>query len=125
MLNDSYVPVAEAENQWLPANTDARWPRYRTDNYNRSHASYGFSDFWLIDGSYIRLKNVELGYTIPRRITEKWRIGQCKLYVSGYDLLTFSALDFLDPEADTETARTFGDYYPPVGTYNAGILLQF
>lgn len=126
MLNDSYVPVTEDESQqWLPANTNARWPRYRTDNYNRSHSSYAANDFWLINGSYLRLKSVELGYTLPEALTQKAGIERCKIYVSGYNLLTFSQLDFLDPEADTSPARVFGLYYPPVGTYNMGVVIQF
>jgi hypothetical protein len=125
MLNDSYVPQVDPENQWVPANTDARWPIYRTDNANRASTSYAASDFWLINGAYVRLKTVELGYTIPQEITGRVNIERCKVYVSGYNLLTYSALDFLDPEADTKPARTFGDYYPPVGTYNVGLLVQF
>lgn len=125
MLRNSYVPVTSAENQWLPANTGARWPRYRTDNYNRGHTSFAFSDFWLISGSYLRLKTMEVGYTLPAALTRKWSIQKCRIYLSGSNLLTFSNLDFLDPEADTSPARTFGDYYPPVGSYNVGLLLQF
>ncbi len=125
MLYDSYVPVADPENQWLPPNTNARWPRYRTDNYNRGHASWGFNDFWLINGAYLRLKSVELGYTLPQALTQRAGIETCKFYVSGYNLLTFSELGFLDPEADTNPARQFGLYYPPVGTYNLGVLIQF
>ena len=125
MLYNSYVPVVEPENQWLPPNTNARWPRYRTDNFSRSHPSFGFSDFWLINGRYVRLKNLEIGYTIPAGMSKKLGMSKCKLYVSGSNLLTFSALDFIDPEADTSPARTFGDYYPPTGSYNAGLLIQF
>lgn len=127
LFRDSYVPVTDPENQWLPPNTtNARWPRYRSDNYNRGHASsWAFNDFWLISGSYIRLKTIELGYTLPQALTQRVGIETCKFYVSGYNLLTFSELDFLDPEADTSPARQFGLYYPPVGTYNVGVLLQF
>jgi hypothetical protein len=126
MLNDSYVPEVSAENQWVPANTSARWPLYRTDNYNRSHSSFRSpNDFWLLNGSYIRLKNVEIGYTIPENITQKAGIERCKIYLSGFNLLTFSAVDFLDPEVDPQSASTFGLYYPPVGTYNMGVLIQF
>ena len=115
------------ENPWMPANTtDAKWPRYRTDGYNRGHRNFNTnSDFWLTDGSYIRLKNVQLGYTLPAKLIQNWGVSSLKFYVSGYNLLTFSALDFLDPEADTRTERVFGDYYPPTGTYNLGALLQF
>jgi hypothetical protein len=52
-------------------------------------------------------------------------VDNCKLYVSAYNLLTFSALKFIDPEIDTHAVTTFGDYYPPVGTLNVGVLLQF
>jgi len=66
-----------------------------------------------------------LGYTLPTNLTRKLGIDRCKFYVSGYNLLTFSEIDYLDPEADTGAARSFGSYYPPVGTYNIGLLLQF
>jgi TonB-linked SusC/RagA family outer membrane protein len=122
MLTDSYVPEG---NPWLPANTDAKFPLYRTDSYNRTHSSYTFSDFWLINGAYIRLKTIELGYTLPGGLLGKWGIDQCKLYLSGYNILTFSALDYMDPEIDTSAARVMGDYYPPVGTYNLGVILKF
>lgn len=125
MLTDAYVPEG---NPWLPANTDnARFPLYRTDNYNRSHSSYANSDFWLIKGDYIRLKTIELGYTLPQSLLGKWGIDNCKFYVSGYNLVTFSALTkfYMDPEIDTSAARVTGDYYPPVGTYNLGVILKF
>lgn len=123
MLNDAYVP----ENKWLPTNiTDVKFPRYRTDGTNRAHPNFNTnSDYWLINGAYLRLKNIELGYTLPKTITQKWNIEKCKFYVSGYNLLTFSEIDFVDPEIDTSAARVMGDYYPPVGTYNIGLLLQF
>ncbi len=123
MLNNAYVP----ENPWLPTNTsNVNFPLYRTDGYNRQLKTYSLnSDFWLINGSYLRLKNVELSYSLPKTLTEKVHVDNCKIFVSGYNVLTFSALDFMDPEMDTHTARVFGIYYPPVGTYNVGIQLQF
>jgi hypothetical protein len=122
MYNGAYVP----ENPWLPTHTtDVKFPRYRTYGTNKAHPNFKItSDYWLIRGSYIRLKNIELGYTLPASITGKWGIEKCKFYVSGYNVLTFSAVDFMDPEIDTGT-NVFGSYYPPVGTYNIGILLQF
>jgi len=123
MLNGAYVP----ENPWLPANTtNVRFPLYRTDGYNRSHTNFNTnSDYWLVNGAYLRLKNVELGYTLPTALTRKLGIDRCKFYVSGYNLITYSSVNFMDPEADTGATTTFGSYYPPVGTYNIGLLLQF
>jgi len=123
MYYNSYVPEG---NPWMEANTDGKWPLVRTDSYNRAHRSYNLNNqFWLINGGYIRLKNVQLGYTIPKKLIGKWGIQKCKVYVSGYNLLTFSALDFLDPEVDTSAAKTFGDYHPPVGAYNVGVIVNF
>ena len=122
MLNDAYVP----ENPWLPTNTtNATFPRYRGDNFNLESSNNCDSNHWLINGSYIRLKNFELGYTLSKSLTGKLGIEKCKFYVSAYNLLTFSAVPFMDPEIDTNAATTFGDYYPPVGTYNIGLSLQF
>jgi len=125
MLTESYIP----DNPWLPSNTgaNAKRPLFRTDNYNREHPSFGwdYSDFWLISGAYVRLKQMELGYTLPQKLTRKVGIDRLKIYVAGFNLLTFSAVDYMDPEVDTNPALDFGLYYPPVGTYNAGIQLQF
>ncbi|HPF03866.1 MAG TPA: TonB-dependent receptor [Bacteroidales bacterium] len=119
---NSYIP----ENPWYPVNTDAEWPRFRTDATNRSHPNRSFtSDFWLVNGGYVRLKTIEIGYNIPQRILKPLNLKSCKIYVSGYNLFTISPIDFLDPEANTSPGRTFGDYYPPVGTYNAGFVLKF
>jgi TonB-linked SusC/RagA family outer membrane protein len=120
---DSYVP----ENPWYPTNTEnAKWPRYRTDNGNRAHPNNtSNSDFWLINGNYLRLKTLELAYNLPPSAVRFLHIKGCKLFISGYNIHTWSKIDFLDPEANTSPGRTFGDYYPPVGTYSGGFVLQF
>jgi TonB-linked SusC/RagA family outer membrane protein len=119
---DAYTPP----NPWLPTNTtNATFPLYRTDSYNRSHPNRTLaSDYWLINGSYVRLKNIELGYTLPKGMTGKLGIERCKIYVAAYNLLTFSANKFMDPEMKTNTTA-IGGYYPPVGTYNIGLSLEF
>jgi len=124
VLNDAYVPEG---NPWLPANTtNAKWPIYRGETNNRANPSYTYnSQLWLTNGAYIRLKSIDLGYTFSNHLTKKLGIDKCRIYVSGYNVLTFSVLKFVDPEIDTRPARTFADYYPPVGTYNLGIKLQF
>lgn len=123
MYGHSYVPEG---NPWMEPNTDAKWPLYRTDSYNRSLMTYKTSSqFWLINGAYIRLKNIMLGYNLPQKLVEKAGFQKCKVYISGYNLLTFSALDFVDPEIDTSPARTFGDYHPPLGNYNVGVIVNF
>lgn len=118
---NAYIP----ENPWIPTRTDSKYPLFRTDNGNRSHSNYKTSDFWLVHGDYLRLKSTELGYTLPQKISKKLGLKSCKVYISGYNLYTFSKIDFLDPEANTSPARSFGDYYPPTGTYNCGFVIHF
>jgi TonB-linked SusC/RagA family outer membrane protein len=125
MYENQYVE----ENPWMATNTtDALWPRFGLDYSNRSHRNYNLNnDFWLTPGTYVRLKNVQLGYTIPQRITQRWNISNLKVFVSGYDVLTLTPTPykFIDPEIDTSPARAFGDYHPTVGTYNFGVQMNF
>lgn len=115
------------ENPWMPANTtNALWPRFGTDGVNRGHRNFNLNnEFWLTDGHYIRLKNIQLSYSIPRNIIQRWGVSNLTLFVSGYNVLTFSKYSFIDPEIDTSPARAFGDYHPTVGTYNFGVNMNF
>ncbi|MFT7196963.1 MAG: TonB-linked SusC/RagA family outer membrane protein, partial [Marinoscillum sp.] len=80
-------------------NTAARYPRYseRTAGNN-----YRFSDHWLIDGSYFRVKNITLGYTLPSSVVEGIGLSSLRFYVVGNDLLTIDSLpEGIDPEGGT------------------------
>jgi TonB-linked SusC/RagA family outer membrane protein len=122
MYRNMYTP----ENEWIPANTtNAVWPRYfGTDSNNRSHRNYNLNnEFWLADGSYIRLKNVQLAYSVPERMTRNLGMD-VKVYGSGYNVLTFFKHKYvMDPEIDTSPAREFGDYHPPLGSFTFGVQL--
>lgn len=65
-----------------------------SDNNNNTQ----FSDRYVEDGSYLRLKNVQLGYTFPKSLTQKYKIDKLRLYVSGQNLLTFTDYSGYDPE---------------------------
>lgn len=84
---------------WTPTNSDARWPRLaeagsasNLNNYRRG------SDIYLFNAAYGRLKNVQLGYTLPQTISKKAGMQKARLYLTGQNLITISKLDFLDPE---------------------------
>ena len=81
------------------------------------------SNFWMWNGSYIRLKNVELGYTLPQRITQKANIKQLRIYANLYNCLTFSSQKFFDPE-QLESQYSFASY-PQIMSFNVGINLKF
>lgn len=85
----------------------------RTNNYKNS-------DLWLRDASYVRLKNIELGYSFPKTLLQKLKISSLRLSVSGYNLLTFSELDFCDPESNPN-----GRAYPLIKVVNFGLKVGF
>ncbi|MEA4936342.1 MAG: TonB-dependent receptor [Paludibacter sp.] len=100
-------------------NPNAAYPRltYNTD-FNQST----FSTFWLEDASYLRLKNIQIGYTVPLKISRKAKIEKCRIYASGDNLLTLSDFFYAyDPESPISS----GGYYPQVKTFVVGINLTF
>lgn len=82
--------------------------------------NYQDSDLWLRDASYVRLKNIELGYSFPKQLLQKIHINSLRLSVSGYNLLTFSDLDFCDPESNAN-----GRAYPLIKIVNFGLKVGF
>lgn len=74
------------EDYWTEDNPGARFPRpSKSVDYNSV-----MSDFWLIDCGYLRMKEITIGYTIPRHITQKWHIDRLRVYVTGNNLFTIS-----------------------------------
>ena len=81
------------------------------------------STFWMWNGNYLRLKNIELGYTLPENICHKLRMKSLRVYVSAYNCLTFSAQKYFDPE-QRESTYSFASY-PQLMSINAGLNLKF
>ena len=123
MVENMYIP----ENPWMPTNTsNAIWPRFGTDETNRGHRNFNLNnELWLVNGLYMRLKNVQVGYTIPKTITQRIGVEYLKVFLAGYNVITFSKYSFIDPEIDTSPGRVFGDYHPIMGTYNFGVQMNF
>lgn len=97
-FNNNYGNVLDytTENRWTPQNpVNASLPRLTlgTNNYNTQNSS-----FWVKRADYIRLKNMEVGYTIPSNFLGKTKINSIRVFANGYNLLTASKLDYLDPE---------------------------
>ena len=83
--------------QWSPVNQTTTIPAFRNDI--RRHPNYlGYSDLWLEDGSYLRLRQVSLGYSIPRKKVEKWGLDRLRFYVRGQNLLTITKYSGYNPE---------------------------
>ena len=98
---------------------NASYPRL---TYNQSFNQDTFSTYWLEDASYLRLKNIQLGYTFPEKWMKKARISNLRVYFSADNLLTVS--DFFYAY-DPETPVSSGGYYPQVKTFVFGLNITF
>lgn len=107
------------DNYWSEDNPDpyAFWPRLSTYGINNNEQP---STWWLRDGDFLRLKSVELGYTIPGKIGSFFDNVNARVYFTGLNLLNFSKFDLWDPEMAGN-----GLGYPPQRVYNLGIQLKF
>lgn len=100
-------------------NPDASYPRL---TYNTGFNQNTFSTYWMENASYMRLKNVQIGYTFPEKWMKKARIDNLRVYLSGDNLLTVS--DFFYAY-DPETPVSKGGYYPQVKTVVLGLNITF
>jgi TonB-linked SusC/RagA family outer membrane protein len=117
-INDYSVPKTAHLDRWTPNNPNAAYPRMY---YNPSH-NIVFSDYWLENASYMRLKNVQLGYSIPRDLLRKINVNRLKFYFSADNLLTLTKyFGGFDPEV----RETAGDSYPQMKTFSFGLQLGF
>jgi TonB-linked SusC/RagA family outer membrane protein len=108
-----------AKDHWSEDNRNsyAFWPRLSP---NIIHNNTQASTWWLHDASFLRLKTVELGYSLPKKLAKKLRLESVRLYVTGNNLLTFSGFKLWDPEMGTS-----GLGYPIQKTYNIGVNINF
>ena len=79
------------------------------------------STFWQKDMSFLRLKNAELGYTLPKNFTKKAGITTARIYLQGVNLLTFSKFKLWDPELES----AYGNVYPLTRNISLGLNLNF
>jgi TonB-dependent starch-binding outer membrane protein SusC len=112
--------------QWSEVNPDSNIPAYRNDM--RRHPNYlGYSDHWLEDGSYIRLRQVSLGYNIPWNTVQKWGFRQLRFYVSAQNPLTITKYSGYNPEigGGVVSRGLDKDTGPISAQYLVGINVQF
>ncbi len=125
--NGSNALVAHQDN-WTPTNTGAAYPRLTEQPQGNNLET---SSFWLKDASYVRLKNLEFGYTLLGSLLSKVGVGSARVFVSGQNLLTFDKLKVIDPEGPGESGTNFsggssrGRFYPQQKVYAAGINVNF
>lgn len=106
------------ENRWTIDNPSDKHPRIA--NRNDQYFSGG-NTYWLRNRDYLRLKNLEVGYTVPAELSGKIGIRNARIYVNGLNLFTLAHLKVYDPESDNAT----GQYYPQSRILNAGLSVTF
>ncbi len=117
-INDYSVPKKSHLDRWTVDNPGASYPRlYYAQTHNRR-----FSSYWIENAAYLRLKNVQLGYTFPQQWAARCGISRLRAYVSADNLFTITKyFDGFDPEVQ----QSSGDTYPQVRTYVFGLNLTF
>lgn len=110
-------------NRWTGEGTSNRIPRFvQGDNVN-----WQSSDLYVYDGSYLRLKNIQLGYTLPAALTQKVFISSLRFYVAAENLFTFTKYHGFDPEISSGGTSLGIDYgvYPQARVWTIGASLSF
>jgi TonB-linked SusC/RagA family outer membrane protein len=115
-------PTSALWDSWTPENPNASMPRVLS-SWNQNSPTANPSTFWVKDGSYVRLKNIQLGYTIPGKLTNKIGVSKARFYYSGQNVLTITNLyDWIDPEAPRSSGIY---YYPQVKLHTVGVNVTF
>ncbi|MBK0383705.1 SusC/RagA family TonB-linked outer membrane protein [Pedobacter sp. SD-b] len=85
--------------------------------------NYIMSDYWIVDGSYLRLRNIELGYSLPEKISSKIGASSIRIYTNGLNLLVWDHLP--NDDFDPETSNGSNINYPMIKAYNFGLSVKF
>jgi TonB-dependent starch-binding outer membrane protein SusC len=110
-----------ADNRWSPSNPDGSFPRVDVRTSSSINGGLNRNDFWLYNTAFLRVRNVELGYNIPAAATEKIKLTGARVYLSAFNLATFSKVKDFDPEGQSESAQ----FYPQQQIFNVGVNLKF
>ncbi len=112
----------QADGRWNPANPQRYndYPRLEVIQ-NTGSMNTQLADFWVRDASYVRLKNIQLGYTLPKQLLEKIKVASIRIYANAENPFCWNKYPKgWDPEINTN-----GEYYPILATYTFGLNLRF
>lgn len=110
-----------ADNRWSPTNTNGTYPRVDTRTSSSVNGGQYNSTFWLQNASFIRLKNVELGYNFSPEWISRVRMQSLRLYVNAFNLFTITKMKDVDPEGYSNS----GQFYPQQRIVNVGVNVKF
>lgn len=119
---DAGHPASIWKDAWTPDNLDAEMPRIFTDTNSPSSSRNAVSTFWLQNTSYLRLKNLQFGYTIPKNILSKIGVENLRFYYSVENLFTIDGMKInIDPEATSQRLSS----YPLLRSHSFGVNVSF
>ncbi len=123
--SDNNVLSGLLDQAWHGEGTSNTIPRVSHDDQNENFTR--FSDFYVEDGSFARLKNLQIGYTLANNVAEKMKLSKCRIYVSGQNILTLTGYEGMNPEIGGSAINFgFGGWdYPVLPTYLVGVNLVF
>ncbi|MGN8039417.1 SusC/RagA family TonB-linked outer membrane protein [Chitinophaga sp. 22321] len=110
-----------ADNRWSPSNTGGSYPRVDERASSSINGGLYKNNFWLNDASFLRLKNISLGYTIPATLLSRAKIGGLRVYVNAFNLFTITKVKDYDPEGFSNS----GQFYPQQRIVNVGVNVKF
>jgi len=133
-LAETYFPISLRRNRlaepllnrWTPDNPSTVYPSFITPI---GQGQKSVNSYTVEDASYIRLKNIQLGYTLPASVTEKFRATKLRIYFSADNLFTIT--DYFkgyDPESPVDNVKdpvTNGQFYPQLKTFVFGLNVTF
>ncbi|WP_103069192.1 SusC/RagA family TonB-linked outer membrane protein [Aquimarina sediminis] len=115
---DDHLDRAQIGTDGNVINTNASYPRLTLTS---NAVNERLSSYWIVPGDYVRFKNVEIGYSLSKKITSKLGLDKLRIYLNGRNLATWSKIKHLDPENPQQRGR----FYPQQRVYNLGFNLQF
>lgn len=119
---DSGHPSTIWKDSWTESNHNAKMPRVFETSTSASDMTVCMSDFWVWDTSYLRLKTLQFGYTLPKSLISKIGLQKVRIYYAGENLLTFDNLPF---DTDPETTSERGSSYPLLRSHAIGLNITF
>ena len=111
--------TADALDRWTGEGTSNTYPRLVMNDPNQNFSRS--SDFYIEDGSFLRLKNVQLGFNMPRNAASKIGIDNLRIYVAANNLLTFTKYSGFDPEIGGGSYGVDRGFYPQPRTFMVGL----
>lgn len=119
LVSDRWVDSETAVKLGLPSNENpnASYPRL---SYGENANNFRNSTFWMRNGRYFRLKNLDVGYTLPKAFVNKMHLGNIRIFMTGTNLLTWSNFKLWDPEMGS----TNGEQYPLTKSITMGLTVN-